>query len=514
MAVNRFPATQRSRLAVHLPPVVRPPAMFLTVALMLVVATLIARLPLELSALSLAGAGLVVAVLIRPWVGLPVLAIAIPFAAIKPLPIGGVPLDGADLLLGLVIAAWLAQGVIRRRIVLPRAPLSLPLLAFVGVLAVSLVGAESYRDGLPELIKWLQVLMLYWCVAAVLPQNRSGWLIAGLLLAGIGQALLGLVQFVTQSGPEAFVLLGRFMRAYGTFRQPNPYAGYLGLVAPFAISLALWAWIGQARTMQSPHAGEANPRQVRLLRVVLPAAAAVISLGLLVSWSRGAWLAFAVAVAVVILAHTRRAAPVVMLAVTLAVVIAVVFGLVDLLPASLVNRVSELQQFVGLVNIRSVEVTDANFSVIERIAHWQAALGMWADHPWLGVGIGNFATAYPAYNLPRWYEPLGHAHNVYLNFGAEAGLLGFVAYLALWIACLWQAIRAAAVSNRFVAAIGAGVLGALTHATIHNLFDNLWVQHNYLNLALFLGLLAVLTASSRQRSQSKSGEFVSNVPDA
>ena len=214
--------------------------------LMLVVAALIARLPLELGVLSLVGAGLVVAVLIRPWVALPVLAIAIPFAAVKPFPIGGLPLDGADLLLGLVIAAWLAQGVIRRRIVLPRVPLSLPLLAFVGVLAVSLVGAQSYRDGLPELIKWLQVLLLYWCVAAVLPHNRSGWLIAGLLVAGIAQALLGMIQFVTQSGPEAFVLLGRFMRAYGTFRQPNPYAGYLGLVAPFAISLALWAWIGRA----------------------------------------------------------------------------------------------------------------------------------------------------------------------------------------------------------------------------------------------------------------------------
>ena len=514
MAVTRFPAAQRSFLVSHLPSVVRPPTTVFTVGLILGVAALIARLPLALSALAVVGASLVVAVLIRPWIGLPVLAVAIPFAAVKPLSIGGLPLDGADLLLGLVIAAWLAQGVIRRRILLPRAPLSLPLLAFVGVLAVALVGAQSYRDGLPELIKWLQVLLLYWCVAAVLPQNRAGWLIAGLLVAGIGQALLGLVQFVTQSGPEAFVLLGRFMRAYGTFGQPNPYAGYLGLVAPFAISLALWAWFGRAGTTLLSHTGAANQRQVRILRVVLPAAAVVISLGLLVSWSRGAWLAFAVAVAVVVLAHTRRAAPVVLVAVTLAVGFTVVFGLVDLLPASLVNRVSELQQFVGLVNIQSIEVTDANFSVIERIAHWQAALGMWADHPWLGVGIGNFATAYPAYNLPRWYEPLGHAHNVYLNFGAEAGLLGFVAYLVLWIACLWQAVRAAAVSNRFVAAVGAGVLGALTHATIHNLFDNLWVQHMYLNLALFLGLLAVLTANGRPHSQSKSGEFVSNVSDA
>ena len=158
MAVYRFSATQRSHLAALVLSVVRPPATVFTMGLMLVVAALIARLPLALSALALAGASLVVAVLIRPWVALPVLAIAIPFAAVKPLPIGGLPLDGADLLLGLVIAAWLAQGVIQRRIVLPRAPLSLPLLAFVGVLAVSLVGAQSYREGLPELIKWLKCL--------------------------------------------------------------------------------------------------------------------------------------------------------------------------------------------------------------------------------------------------------------------------------------------------------------------------------------------------------------------
>ena len=30
------------------------------------------------------------------------------------------------------------------------------------------------------------------------------------------------------------------MRAYGTFQQPNPYAGYLGLTLPLAFSVALW----------------------------------------------------------------------------------------------------------------------------------------------------------------------------------------------------------------------------------------------------------------------------------
>ena len=84
---------------------------------------------------------------------------------------------------------------------------------------------------------------------------------------------------------------------------------------------------------------------------------------------------------------------------------------------------------------------------------------------------------------------LGHAHNVYLNFAAEAGLLGLLAYGWLWLAALWQALRCAVQRDRLAAAVGAGVLGGLAAASVHNFFDNLWVQHIYLTLALLLGLL-------------------------
>jgi O-antigen ligase len=369
--------------------------------------------------------------------------------------------------------------VAQRRIVLPHPPLLWPLLALLAMLGLSLIDAQSYREGLPELLKWVQVLALYLAVTAVLPRRRAGWLIGGLLLAGAGQALLGLYQFVTQTGPEPFILLGRFMRAHGAFGQPNPYAGYLGLIAPLAISLALWAWTSQPRTGWS-------------LRLALLAAAGLITLGLLVSWSRGAWLAFAAAVAVVVVAHTRRAAPLVVVLAGLAALAVGLLGGAELLPASITGRLADLREFAGLVDVARTEVTDANFSVIERIAHWQAALAMWRDYPWLGVGAGNYAVIYAAYNLPRWYEPLGHAHNIYLNFAAETGLLGLLAYLWLWLASLWQAARTAASGDRLPAAIGAGVLGALVAATVHNFFDNLWVQHIYLTLALLLGLLVVV----------------------
>ncbi|MCB0199628.1 MAG: O-antigen ligase family protein [Anaerolineae bacterium] len=491
MNMQHFP---RTSLAAKLPPFQAPPAPVFLVGLLLVCAVSITLLPLTMGIALLAAGAITIAVLIRPWVGLVALAIAIPWAAAWPLSVAGVALDGTDLLLVLTVAAWLAQGVVRRRIVVPRLPLVVPLLLFAGIQAVALVGAESYREGLPELLKWVQVLVLYVVVAAVLPKERAGWLVAGLLLAAVSQAVFGVYQFLNQTGPDEFVLMGRFLRAYGTFRQPNPFAGYLGLAAPLAVSLAIWVWSATMATRREPGrlAIDVVPRSWQ--QIALPLASVVICLGVLVSWSRGAWLALAAALLVVFLAHARRAAPALIVAAAALAWIMVIFGLTDLLPASISARIGDLGDYIGLVDVARTEVTGASFSVIERLAHWQAAINMWTDHPWLGVGPGNYATVYELYRLPRWQDALGHAHNVYLNIAGESGVLGLLGYLLLWAAGIWQALRSTASNRRFVAAVGAGVLGGLVHATVHNVFDNLWVQHIYLVLALMFGLLAVLNS--------------------
>ncbi len=482
----------RTHLAAKLPPIQAPPAPLFVLGLLLVGVTAITLLPLSAGVVLLAAAAVTLAVLIRPWIGLVALAVAIPWASAWPLSVGGVALDGADLLLALTVAAWLAQSAVRHSITVPRLPLLIPLLLFAGIQAVALLGAQSYREGLPELLKWIQVLALYVVVVAALPAERAGWLVAGLLLAAVSQAILGLRQFATQSGPDEFVLMGRFLRAYGTFRQPNPFAGYLGLAAPLAVSLAIWAWTAAraARRGQGRLVIDLVPR--RWQRIALPLAAVIICLGVLVSWSRGAWLGLAAALLVVFLAHARRAAPVLVLIAIVVAVIAVTFGLVSLLPPSISARVGDLGSYIGIGDVTRTEVTDASFSVVERLAHWQAAINMWTDHFWLGVGPGNYAVAYELYRLPRWQDALGHAHNVYLNVAGESGVLGLLSYLVLWCASIWQALRGAANNRRFVAAVGAGVLGGLVHATVHNVFDNLWVQHIYLVMALMLGLLAVL----------------------
>lgn len=449
-------------------------------AALIVIALSAALLPVTVGTVLLLALGAGLVVLIQPWLGLLLLAALIPWASVQPLPLGGVPLDAADLLLMLVGAVWLARGVVAGEIILPQTPLRWPLTLLLGALLLALIGAQSYREGLPELFKWAEVLALYVLVIALLPRHRVGWLLGALLLGGVSQALLGVYQFVTQTGPEAFVLMGRFMRAYGTLRQPNPFAGYLGLLAPLALSLTIWAW---------------QTRQPQALRQAVAVAAGLIVLGILVSWSRGAWLAFAAATLVLLLVYARRSAMRVLIGLAVVAVLLAGLNAVGLLPAAVVQRLADLKNYFGWMDITQVVVTDDNFSVVERLAHWQAALGMWRDHVWLGIGPGNYSVLYPIYQIGNWDDPLGHAHNIYLNFAAEAGLVGLLAYLVFWLASLWQAGRAAWSNDKLAVALGAGVLGALTHATMHNLFDNLWVQHIYLLPALLLGILAVLAPS-------------------
>lgn len=72
-------------------------------------------------------------------------------------------------------------------------------------------------------------------------------------------------------------------------------------------------------------------------------------------------------------------------------------------------------------------------SVNERFLMWHSALQMGMDHPLMGVGMGNYETQYQqVYISPLAKEPeQKHAHNNFMQFFAENGIVGLFAYLAL-----------------------------------------------------------------------------------
>jgi O-antigen ligase len=410
----------------------------------------------------------------------------------------------AILLLSLV--AWLLRMAASRQVVIPHPPLLFVWLLWLGVILVSWLVALSLGAALTESLKWLEMLALYLVFAAVVERRHIPWLVVAILLAGTAQALLGLHQFLFRVGPEGFLLFGgRFLRAFGTFRQPNPFAGYLGLVLPIALSLVLWGLSARLPpTVDRQPRSDIGPitHSPWLIALLSALAFGLMLAALYASQSRGAWIGFAAALVAVSLVRGGRTAGLFGLFFG-AFAIAGAIGAFQALPPAIIQRFGDALTVLRIPDIATTEVTDANFAAIERLAHWQAAIDMWRDHPWLGVGFGNYPVVYPAYAIGRWLNPLGHAHNYYLNVGAETGLVGFLAYGLFWLAAFglgWMAVRR---SSGFQRAVAAGAVGVLVHLSVHNMVDNLFVQGMYLHIAIVLGLLCIIFQAGIDNSGHK-----------
>lgn len=475
------------------------PLRFLGLLTALVLAALALALVPPTTALGLGVAGvLATALLLAPEIALYLLIFAVPFGSLLPLTVGNAKATAADGLLALAWALYLARGVVRRRIVVRVPALALPFVLFLLAASVSLTVAPSLPDGLTELAKWIEMLAVYWLVAQEFTERQVVRALVAMFAAGLAQALLGAYQYYFRAGPEGFLLFGGAnLRAFGTFDQPNPYAGYLGLIIPLAFGTALGMLLDAVQRLTAQGTLAVN---ISFLYRLALFALAVVSLGamlaaLFFSYSRGAWIGVAAALATTaapVLLRSKRATALGIVLGTL-VLITALLGEINLLPNVVAERFAVVGDYFGFEDVRGVRANDANFAIVERRAHWQAALEMFAASPWIGIGFGNYAAVYPQYALPKWDDPLGHAHNYYLNVLGEAGLLGFTAYLVLWIALLAWIWRAARSLPGWTQGVGAGALGVLVALSIHNFFDNLFVHAMYLQVGLMLGLVEVLS---------------------
>ena len=136
----------------------------------------------------------------------------------------------------------------------------------------------------------------------------------------------------------------------------------------------------------------------------------------------------------------------------------------------------------------------------DRLAMWQAAIGMIKDRPTLGQGLNTFMANYLHYwvggqKLPRY------AHNCYLQMGAETGLVGFGAFLwLLWCFMgLWvRAIRQLSEGPHCYLLLGllAGLVSFLVQAAVDTNFYSMRQAFLFWTLAgVATGLAAGHTAS-------------------
>jgi O-antigen ligase len=463
---------------------------------------------------------ILIGALLEPFVALATALFLGPLKAYLTAEVPQIPAQIGHLFIALALGSWLARRLSKRDVRLRWSPLALPLLIFLGAILASLWDATGVvAFGVPELIKWVEIALLFFFVSHHLSageetppgtidtphaSRRLRWLVLAVFGVGLFQAGVGIWQFALRGeGPEHFAILnGDFFRAYGTFEQPNPYAGYLGITATLALGvvtngmrgrLVNWFATWSKREDATRRTTCLSARQTGILPIYLFAGSAALAMliALGASWSRGAWLGFGAAILAMTAALPRKTMWGVILAALLVVGGPVLYSSGQL-PTSFTARLTSFVQDIRLEDVRGVPINDANYAVIERLAHWQAALSMFRHNLWSGIGFGCYEAVYSRFALINWPIALGHAHNYYLNLVAEAGLIGLVAYGLLWGVIFWQTWQATRRTRGFMRGLAVGLLGVWTHISVHHLLDNLYVNNVHLQIGVLLGILAFI----------------------
>ena len=505
---------------------------------------LIVTLPPLYGALLVGGVLICVATLVEPLVSLALaLFLGVLHAYIHTW-VPQIPNRIAQVFLLLALAAWLARKLVQREINLPRVfgnrmPRPITDARFDGIclalLIFTMAGLISFWDvdsnwawvyGLPELTKWIQILLLYVFLRDDLTPRRLTGLLAILMGIGTFEAGVGIWQFALRGDTvdplaalagrfygwqpstlkhfwvkwiEPFAIMdGRFYRAYGTFEQPNPYAGYLGMMLALALGCAWGVLSGWWQRRQDP---QHKRFPIQVLIYLLPAA--LMAPALVMSWSRGGWLGFAAALLAMAVALPRKPHWKLLLVAVLVIGGIGVYAS-GLMPASIIERLTDFAPYVQFNDVRGISVSDAGYSVVERLAHWQAAVDMFRYNIWNGVGLSCYHLAYPEFALINWPYALGHAHNIYLNMAAETGVIGLVAYLLLWGVIGWQTWRAVSQARGMLRGVAIGLLGAWVHLSVHHLLDNLYVNNVHLIVGVMLGVLAYCIQNVQGKNRSLS----------
>jgi O-antigen ligase len=315
-----------------------------------------------------------------------------------------------------------------------RTPFTIPALVFLLAGAISVVAAPNRTAGLGLYRAYIiePILFAFVLMHCVTTARRALMVLAGLGVAG---AVVGAANAVV-------VLEALRAHTYDVIQTPpvviyttaNALALFLGPLIAVAGSLLMYS----------------REREVRFasgafLIIAVPS--------MLLSFSRGGYLALAAVAIGLALSHPRRW-------LLLAGVAAV--GLVVALIPPVFHRISiEFQNTNGTTF----------FGRAGRLELWSATLRMLREHLLFGAGLSGFAERIgPFWNAnhpERFIDP----HNIVLNFWVETGVLGLIAFawiLVVSFQVTWRGWHSASSDWR---PIELGVLLALVAIVVHGLVD-------------------------------------------
>jgi putative inorganic carbon (HCO3(-)) transporter len=140
-------------------------------------------------------------------------------------------------------------------------------------------------------------------------------------------------------------------------------------------------------------------------------------------------------------------------------------------------------------------------SVEERVEPGMFAAAMIKDYPAVGSGGGTFYVAFPKYRIAAISAYFDYAHNDYIQFATETGLLGLALVGSIVLSTLFVAMRTLQQRRDPLArGIAFGAIMGIIALMIHSWVDfNLQIPANALTFVVLLALGWVAHSLDRQR---------------
>ncbi len=294
------------------------------------------------------------------------------------------------------------------------------------------------------------------------------------LIAGMSNALLAIVQVFAPDWTDGLWIARSALpgRAVGNLRQPN-----------HVCTLLLWAAIAAVVLVES--------RSLRL-RVAVPVLA-VLGLALVLTASRSA----IVGVGLLALwgALDRRLSRFSRL---LLVAMPVLYALAWAGVAAWADATHET--FGGQQRLAEADLSASRFRI------WSDTWQLIRQHPWFGVGFGEFNFAWSLSVLPQRPPAFfDHTHNLFLQWAVEYGVPAALVMTALLIACLVRIGRAGARFRDDARALMLrSTLALLVLIALHSQLEYpLWYAYFLLPTAFLLGFGQAMARTGEQPEEQQ-----------
>ena len=361
-------------------------------------------------------------------------------------------------LVPIIFLCWLARGLAKRKIWVVNKTETWLLLVFLFMSALSLAWGASWERGERKFLYLFSLAPIYFVAADIACNKKwkinifravsiSGFLAASIALAQFSlQFILGLARTVAIWQKLAKFFLGAsfgelvltnsswlvnvsgktIMRAFGVFPDPHVFSFFVSLC--FFSALGYFSWESNK-----------NWKNFTLVGIFL------MLLSALLSFARGAYLGIIAGGVFFLIIYFKRAGSLSKFFAVCAVV-AVVASI--FFSGSIKNRLASA-------------FNPQEGSNSERIQNWKQAADLIKEHPFSGVGLGNYSHAVSPLSPERSSI---YAHNIFFDISAETGLInGFIFLLLIGISFF---------KNLFSKSIlGLGLASALLYFFVHGIFD-------------------------------------------